>query len=446
MIIDNAPSGWKQRVEQLSDNIHGRSKWRLSYLFFGIIFSQLLPCKKTVTSWLKTIGVGKGFQSYYYFISSLGRLYIEDLADSLCEMVFKAVLYGQKVIYVTIDDTPSRRYGPKVEGAGKHHDHNGKPTDQCFFYGHVWVTLAVVVEHFWYGVIGLPLRSLLYVREQDVPKLPKNSKLPFKTKLELAKDLLDWFLEKCNKWNKKLIVIFDGGYSKAYLLQSLRGLTEGVIAVGRLRRDAALKTLPKPRKPGQRGRPAKYGKKRIHLAKRAGQTRGWQTAEIRGKLKTFKAFHATYRPAGGHILVVLEKFCDGTWAPYFCSEVDMDPIEVLKAVADRWAIEENFREVKETLGASQQQVRNLWANVGCWHLNLWTCVLTYLWSWTMPQEVLVDRSNAPWDKTDRRPSLRDRLRALRRCFMDSVISDFKSERSNEQKIFRLSRWLYNMVA
>ncbi len=41
----------------------------------------------------------------------------------------------------------------------------------------------------------------------------------------------------------------------------------------------------------------------------------------------------------------------------------------LEAVAARWSIEEHFHDVKEVWGAGQQQVRNVWSNIGCWNLN-----------------------------------------------------------------------------
>ena len=57
----------------------------------------------------------------------------------------------------------------------------------------------------------------------------------------------------------------------------------------------------------------KYGKNRISLAKRAGQTRGWEQVECvqygEAVTKTIKTFLATYRPAGGMIRVVIVKDC-----------------------------------------------------------------------------------------------------------------------------------------
>jgi hypothetical protein len=40
-----------------------------------------------------------------------------------------------------------KRYGPKVEGAGLHHNQTPGPAGAKFIHGHNWVTLAWVVRH-----------------------------------------------------------------------------------------------------------------------------------------------------------------------------------------------------------------------------------------------------------------------------------------------------------
>ena len=383
MIIENSPKEWKRRIEKLSEEVHKRSRGRLETIFFGILFAH---GKRTVTSWLKAAGITKGYQEYYFFLNSLGKHYYEKIADKLCEMVLRVALWNSKEMVGVIDDSPTRRFGPKVEGAGKHHDHTTKPTDQKFFYGHVWVTLALILKHCWYGTIALPLLSKLYIRKKDVKELPKEYGWKFKTKLVLAWELVEWLYEKCIKWGKDLWILTDGGYSKGDFLKKI---PKDVKFVGRLRRDAALRPLPEKRKPHQKGRTPVYGKKRIHLRRRAGQERGWQTAMVGGKERKFKAFQATYRHVKGPILVVMVSFPNGTWAPYFCTDSQAEPIKVLEKIFDRCAIEDNFKEVKETLGAGEQQVRNLWSNIACWHLCLWSYVLVYLWSWRKSHTVLV---------------------------------------------------------
>jgi hypothetical protein len=427
MIIENAPQEWKRRIEEISGQVHARSRWRLGILLLGILFAK---DRKTVTSWFKAAGIKKGFQEYYYFICVLGQRYIEAIADKLFEIILNVTSWNRKEITAIIDDSPTRRFGPHIEGAGKHHDQTSKPTDQKFLFGHIWVTMSIVINHFQFGLIGLPLLSRLYVREKDIEKLPKSYKWKFKTKLSLAWELVDWLSQKCEKLRKKLWILVDGGYCKDGFLKKL---PKEITLVGKLRRDAAIHGLPQPKKPNQRGKPPKYGK-RIHLAKRAGQSRGWQSAEVYGKERLFKSFQATYRHAQGPILVVLIYYPNDTWCPYFCTDASEDPIKVIGKIMERCTIEDNFKEIKGTLGAGQQQVRNIWSNIACWHLCLWSYVLAYLWSWRKDASILVDRSNAPWDRLDRRPSLKDRLSALRRCFFENIISDSEAETPKMQKI------------
>ena len=130
-------------------------------------------------------------------------------------------------------------------------------------------------------------------------------------------------------------------------------LGAGVTVISRLRCDAALWSLPPVVDPGQkkgRGRPPKYGKDRIDLARRAAQTRGWQTGlfSLYGRLvvKKYKTFLATYKPVGGVIRVVLVREPD-RWVAYFSTDPDLSVASILETVADRSALEQVFHDVKE---------------------------------------------------------------------------------------------------
>ena len=146
--------------------------------------------------------------------------------------------------------------------------------------------------------------------------------------------------------------------------------------------------------PGQkkgRGRPPKYGKDRIDLARLAAQTRGWQTGlfSLYGRLvvKKYKTFLATYKPVGGVIRVVLVREPD-RWVAYFSTDPDLSVASILETVADRSALEQVFHDVKEVHGAGQQQLRHVWANVGAWNLIGWWHTLVELWAWDRPQSRL----------------------------------------------------------
>ena len=192
----------------------------------------------------------------------------------------------------------------------------------------------------------------------------------------------------------------------------------------------------------RRGRPRKYGKNKISLAKRAGQKRGWQTVEctLYGETvtKTYKTFLATYPPVGGVIRVVLVKEDHG-WLAFFCTDPDASVVEILEAFADRATIEQDFHDVKEVWGTGQQQVRNIWTNLAVYNLNLWMHTLVELWAWDRSHEQLCDRSDSPWDDADRRPSHANRRKALRQLIMQNEFSTLNACLVAASKNHRLGR-------
>ena len=217
--------------------------------------------------------------------------------------------------------------------------------------------------------------------------------------------------------------------------------------IGRLRKDAALRDLPRKPRRGKRrgrGRPPKYGKHKISLAKRAAHAKGWKTAQctVYGKTvtKLYKTFLATYQPVGGLIRVVIVEE-DHDWYPFFSTDPNATAVEIIEAFADRATIEQDFHDVKEVWGAGQQQVRNIWCNMAVYHLNLWMHTLVELWCWSRTHAELCDRHLSPWDDTDRRPSHADRRNALRRHIMEHELSTLAAVRRLPRKILHLARRL-----
>jgi DDE superfamily endonuclease len=393
--------------------LHETNGWRLSLLLSGMLFAR---GRLTVASWLRAGELGDDFRAYYYFLGSLGRK-VKSVAGAVLRLALQVVNPGERLLFA-IDDTPTKRYGPHVEGAGIHHNPTPGPAGQKYVYGHVWVTLAWLVRHACWGTIGLPLLAFLYVRQVDVAGIAPWYRVKFQTKLEQAAALVEWLAGWLNYLNKTLWVVVDGAYAKRPFLR--RAQRAGATVVSRLRKDAALWSVPEPPLPGKRrpGRPRTYGAERLSLAKRAGHPQGWTwtTFLLYGAqtLTCYKSFLATYKPAGGLIRVVLVREESGAWRAYFCTAPEATVVEILEAVADRAAIEQNFHDVKEVHGAGHQQLRNYWANIAAYHLTMWLHTLIELWAWRKSKNMLVDRSASPWDDVTRRPSHADRRNALRR--------------------------------
>lgn len=432
-------------ITHLSQPLHARLAWRLLPLVTGMLFAQ---GRRTVASWLRGAELGEDYRAYYYFLGSLGRK-VKWVASLLLRRAVTIIAPDERLLFA-LDDTPTLRYGPQVEGAGIHHNPTPGPADQKFLYGHVWVTIAWVVRHPRWGAIGLPLRAWLYVRQKQIALLTRLYGVTFQTKLEMAAELVEWLAGWLCFLGKKLWVVADGAFAKRPFLR--RALAAGVVVVSRLRKDAALRSLPEAPRPGQpkkRGRKPKYGKQAISLAKRAAHRHGWRTDAfvLYGEkvTKTYQTFLATYPPAGGLIRVVLVREDDG-WAAFFCTDPEATVVQILEAFADRAAIEQDFHDLKEVHGAGQQQVRHYWANIAVYHLNLWLHTLIELWAWQRSHRQLCDRSASPWDDPERRPSHADRRNALRRHSIETEIRRGGGRRCLTPKFRSLVRRLLQLVA
>ena len=261
---DPAPCPW---FSQLADLLDCRSAPRLIRIFLGAV---LAVGRRTVTSWLRAppaLATTSGPPTppspppantpTSWPLASPAR-------------ALKPLAAPTDRLTLAIDDTPTQRYGPQVEGAGLHHNPTPGPAGPAHVYGHVWVVLALLARHPAWGVVALPLLSRLYVRRATLPRIAPDHRPTFRTKLELAVELVQWAVLWPKSLGQSLWVVVDGAYAKAPFLKPLAEL--GVPVVSRLRKDAALYNLPGPRRPGQRGRPRLYGPQRLDLAKRAGQT------------------------------------------------------------------------------------------------------------------------------------------------------------------------------
>ena len=155
-------------VAALQACLDPRIAFRLGIIIAGML---LAADRRTASAWFAAAGVQDDWDRFYNCLISLGHT-SEKLATVVLGLIVHKFAPGLlDRITVGMDDSPTSRYGKHVEGAGVHHNPTPGPADSEWLYGHNWVTLAWLATHPAWGVIALPLRSLLYVREIDVPEL-----------------------------------------------------------------------------------------------------------------------------------------------------------------------------------------------------------------------------------------------------------------------------------
>jgi hypothetical protein len=483
MSFSHLPEFLTRAFSALADWLQKRSAVRLPLLLLGLLFAK---GRRTVTSWFRAAGIAEDFRPAYSTVCAVGRE-AQHLAISVVQLV--RPLIRSRRLLVGIDDTPTKRYGPCVEGAGIHRHPSPSPAGEKRLYGHVWVVLAALARHLVWGTIALPLLAHLYIRQADIDKLPPERPRPFQTKLEMAAGQLHWLTPWVDRHFEERWVVVDGGYAKKPFVQPAK--KDGWVVLGRLRKDAHLCDLPPTeRRPKQRGPMPSYGKNRIYLDELAADPDGWQQVECvqygEKVTRTIKTFLATWRPAGGVIRVVIVKQEPEPqqskqpepqqskqpapqqskqpepqqskekgkkqdkekepWLPFFSTKAEATAVEVLEGVADRGTLEQLNKDVKEVWGAGQQQVRNVDSNVGCFNLNLWMMSVVEAWAWDKTEEELVDRSASPWDSEPRRPSHADKRKALQREILQAEIEAVLSGQPTKEDFRALAQRLLEMAA
>ena len=103
-----------------------------------------------------------------------------------------------------------------------------------------------------------------------------------------------------------------------------------------------------------------------------------------------------------------------------------------------------FKDVKEVWGAGQQQVRNVYACIGAFAVNLVLYSVVEAWAWERADAELVERP--VWDQEERRPSHADKRRALQREILREEMQTVLGEGADSREFRDLATRLLDMAA
>src|SRR5215207_6826209 len=216
---------------RLASALDPRSASRLVRLLVGAVLSR---GRRTVTSWIRAAGLSREYRPCYTTVADAGQR-ADSIAARLLHGAVKPLVADAERLTFALDDTPTERYGRKVQGAGVHHNPTPGPSGGPFVYGHVWVVLGLLACHPAWGVVALPLLARLYVRAKNLPGIAPKDRPEFRTKLELGVELVRWAKTWLGMLGRPLWVVTDGAYASAPFLRPMRALA--VTVVSRLRKD-----------------------------------------------------------------------------------------------------------------------------------------------------------------------------------------------------------------
>ena len=186
---------------------------------------------------------------------------------------------------------------------------------------------------------------------------------------------------------RPLVLVGDGGYAVLDLLHCCQSLAQPVTLIARLRLDAALYEPAPPRQPGRNGRPPLKGR-RLPALKSLVDHPGlsWTTAAVawyNGATRTVELTSQTavwYRSGKPPVPLrwVLVRDPQGEFATQalLCTDLAVEPAQILEWFVLRWQLEVTFQEVRAHLGVETQRQ---WSDHA---IARTTPILMGLFSWT----------------------------------------------------------------
>jgi DDE superfamily endonuclease len=319
----------------------------------------LTPGRRTITAMLTVVGLSQAptFTNYHRVLNR-NRWSSREVARRLLALLVATFLPTGPVI-IGLDDTLERRWGARIKARGIYRD----PVRSS--HGHFvkasglrWLSVMLLAPIPWADrVWALPFLTVLapserYARERH----------------QRHKALTDWArqaLLQIARWlpGRRIVAVADQSYAAIELLNAVR---DRICMIARLRLDARLFEPAPPRRPGTLGRPRIIGRRLPSLAERLGDpTTPWQRLRVGGwygggeRLVEIISGTAVWHHPGKHVPIryVLVRDVAGVLKPQalLCTDLEADPVDILRWFVRRWCTEVTFAEVRRHLGVETQR-------------------------------------------------------------------------------------------
>src|SRR3954470_6268542 len=387
--------------------------WRhAKVLLIGAI---LAPGKRTVTSLLRITGLSRERRfTTYHRVLNRAVWDLRAAARLLLGLLITAFVPSGPVV-LGIDDTIERRRGKCIAAKGIYRD----PTRSSKSHfvkasGLRWISLMLLAPIPWAGrVWALPFLTALAPSERFAREQGRRHK-----------KLTDWarqLLLLVGRWlpERRLIAVADSSYAAIELLAALCGR---LTLITRLRLDARLFDPPPPRRPGTMGRPRVSGARQPTLAERlADPTTHWRRVTVAGWYgRTERQIDlisgtALWCHPGKRVPIrwLLVRDVAGEFEPqsFLSTDLDADPLEMLRWFVRRWSVEVTFAEVRRHVGVESQRQWSDLAIARTTPALLGLFSLVTLWAKDMLDDGVLPRRTAWYPKPQ--PTFSDALAAVR---------------------------------
>lgn len=275
---------------------------------------------------------------------------------------------------------------------------------------------------------------------------------PFRTRQVLAAEIIQCASKALP--GVQLRVSADGQYATRKVVM---GLPKGVNLVSRIRRDAAIYALPPVRRrPGQRGRSPRKGKRLPaprHIAAR--RKKRWKMVTVLKQGRQLKRLVLGITCLWYHVCkdtpirMVIVRDPGGKQKDdfFFCTDANVPDRQIVQRYCDRWGVEEAILESKQQMGF--ESTRGWCSKTVNRQAPLAMVLVTLVKAWyskCAPQAPSLLPASTPWYPAKKRPSFLDMLSALRCVLWQHRISPNSTFSARVQQIWNAVSYALSAAA
>lgn len=332
-VVANIPEEFEKALEAFRPHFGAPAFEHFRRYVLGLVVSENLTVEG-----INRIFIQAGHPSSLNRFLTTGIWKQQEVNDTRIDMLKTQGALGGKG-WLAIDDTLTHKTGKKIEGVGIFWDHSEKR----YVLAHNIVTAEFVnlkgESH--------PIDFRLYLKEDQ----SREKRIPFKTKIELAKELVE---DAVNRGLDIQGALFDNWFASKDFIKFLR--SKGLHWVTRLKSDRNIKI---------KGRYVAIGEFASGLPRES-----FRMVQIGDR--SYQVFSKAVDLKGvGQVRILIsydnEEF-SGSPAYFATDQIRWEGTRILKTYSKRWNIEVFFRDSKQNLGLESYQLRDLWGIKRHWYL------------------------------------------------------------------------------
>jgi SRSO17 transposase len=250
-------------------------------------------------------------------------------------------------LYLVIDDSDTEKSGKKMEGAGYFKCHNG---EKQYVFGHNFVLMLASC-----GLVAVPVGIRLYLKEEYC----KGNKIPFKSKNQLAAELIENFRPPKAV---RVSVLFDSWYLNQTVVKICQEKGYPYISQAKSNRTIYVE--------GEKFSATQYAKRqRGRALKQTTYVPRSQDSPVKAKSLLVKLNRL------GKVRLVISRNEEGKYVFLVTDHLRLPMVEVIRRYDIRWDIECYFRDAKQHLGLGDYQMRSLQGIVRHLYAVMIACIL-----------------------------------------------------------------------